>query len=63
MMQNKQGIKTGLISGIVYWLCNKIEIFIDYKTDIPLDSRIGKILTRTWETLLDVSVKLFRRGY
>ena len=46
----------------VYWLAMKVEQFIDYYSDLPLDSAAGRFYTKAWETLLELSLRLYRRG-
>ena len=63
MMLTKKQKHKRVLSRFIYWLTNRVEIYIDYTSDIPLDSRIGKALTKTWESLLEASVRLTRWGY
>lgn len=62
-MLTKKQTRKRILSRFIYWLTNRVEIYIDYTSDIPLDSLTGKALTKTWESLLEASLWLRRRGY
>jgi len=44
----------------VYWLCTKIEEYADYRSPCPPDSLRYKALTKMWQALLEMSLRLYR---
>ena len=50
------------LTRFVYWLSMKVEEYADYKSPCSPESIRYRILTRTWEALLELSLWLYRRS-